>query len=76
VNILAIRDLHYRERQYLVIYNKVQLARAHIQHTAHRAAKGDAIILASWWMEDAKKLYKEGREKIGKNERKEMCIFN
>jgi hypothetical protein len=24
------------------------------------------MILASWWMEDEKKLYKEGREKIGK----------
>jgi hypothetical protein len=41
-------------------------ARAHVQYTAHRAAKGDAIILVSWWMEDEKELYKEGREKIGK----------
>jgi hypothetical protein len=27
-------------------------------------------------MEDEKKLYKEGRQKRGRNERKEMSIFN
>jgi hypothetical protein len=26
----------------------------------------DAIFLASWWMEDTKRLYKEGGEKTGK----------
>jgi hypothetical protein len=42
------------------------LVRSHVQHTAHRAAFRDAIFLASWWMEDEKKLYKEGREKMEK----------
>jgi hypothetical protein len=50
------------------------LARAHVQHTAHRAATGDAIMLAAWRMEDVKKLLYKW--KVRKNERKEMIIFN